>query len=68
MLLRQEIELGGAADRRPTAVHPELRVEVLRVGPDRVEGHREVARDFGAVQLGSEQPEDIELAFTQRLD
>jgi hypothetical protein len=27
-----------------------------------------VARDFGTVQVGSEQPEHIELAFAQRLD
>ena len=64
----RQVELPGPADRRPTVVHAELGVDVLGVGPHGVQRHHELAGDVRAVQVGSEQPEHVELAFAQRLD
>ena len=36
--------------------------------PHGVQGHRQFAGDVRAVQVGSEQPEHVELAFAQRLN
>ena len=36
--------------------------------PHRIQRHHELARDGRAVQLGSEQPEHVELTFAQRVD
>ena len=65
---RQQLELLRAFDRCPTVVHPELAVEVLGVGAHSVQGDGELAGDLGTVQIGSEQPQHVELAIAQRLD
>ena len=65
---RQQVEFRGPADRCPAAGHGELGVDVLGVRPHGVQGHHELAGDGRAVQLGSEQPEHVELAFAQRVD
>ena len=65
---RQQVELLGPADRRPPVVDAELGVDVLGVGPHGVERHEQLAGDLRAVQVGAEQPEDVELAGAQRVD
>ena len=65
---RQQVELLGPADRSPTVVHTELGVDVLGVSPHGVQGHDELAGDVRAVQVASEQPKHVQLAFAQWLD
>src|SRR5678809_523332 len=44
------------ADGRPTVAHPELGVNVFGVSTHGVQRHHELAGNFWAVQIGSEQP------------
>ena len=64
----RQVEFRGPADRGAAVGHRELGVDVLGVSPDGVQGHHELAGDGRTVQLGSEQPEHVELAFAQWLD
>src|SRR5580700_5620326 len=64
----RQVEFRGPADRGPAVGYGELGVDVLGVSPHGVQGHHELAGDGRAVQLGSEQPEHLELAFAERLD
>ena len=65
---RQQVELLGPADRRPTVVHAELGVDVLGVRAHGVQRHHELAGDLRTAEVGGEQPEHVELAVAQRLD
>jgi hypothetical protein len=56
------------AYRRPTIVYAELGIDVLGVSPHGVQGHNELASDVRTVQVASEQPKHVQLAFTQALD
>jgi Major Facilitator Superfamily len=64
----RQAEFPGAADRCPAVVHTELGVDVLGVSPNGVQRHDELASNFRAAQVGSEQPEHVQLAFAQWLD
>ena len=64
---RDEAEFFAAPDRRPAAVHIELRVDALRVGPDRAQTDDQLLRDSGAIEVGCEKPKDIELSFAEGL-
>jgi hypothetical protein len=65
---RQQAEFGGPADRCSAAGHREFGIYVLGVRPHGVQGHHELAGDGRAVQLASEQPQDVQFAFAQWLD
>ena len=64
----QQTEFFGAADGRPTIIHPEFGVDVLCLGPDGIERHHALTSDFGTAHFGAEQPEHVELVRAQRLD
>src|SRR5579859_6894870 len=63
----REVEFPGPADRCPAVVHTELGVDVLGVRPHSVQRHYELASDLRTAQVGSEQPEHVQLAFAQWL-
>jgi hypothetical protein len=65
---RQQVELGCLSYRRAPAVDPELGVDVLGVGAQGVQGHAELTRDVGAVEVGGEEPEHVQFALAQGLD
>src|ERR1035437_6986769 len=65
---RQQVELLGPADRCPAVVHAELGVDVPGVSPHGAEGHDELTGDVRAVQVASQKPKDVQLAFAQWLD
>src|SRR6185437_13347133 len=64
----RQVEFPGAADRGPAVVHTELGVDVLSVSPNGVQRHDELASDFRAAQVRSEQPKHVQLALAQWLD
>ena len=47
----RQVQFLGPAEGRPTVVHAKLHVNVLRVGPQGVQGHHELASDVGAAQI-----------------
>ena len=63
-----QVESLGLADRCPTVVHTELGVDPVGVGPYGAQRHGELASDVRSVQVGSKQPEHVQLAVTQWLD
>src|ERR1039457_5550693 len=65
---RRQVQFLGPAKGRPTVVHAKLHVDVLRVGPQGVEGHRELASDIRAAQLGPKEPKHVQFPLTERLD
>ncbi len=64
----RQVEFRGSAYRGPAVGHGEFGVDVLGVRPHGVQRHHELAGDGRAVQLGSEQPEHIQLTLAQRVD
>src|SRR6185369_11806687 len=64
----EERELLRAPDRRPATAYAELPVDVLGVRSKRVERDDELARHPRAVEIASEQAQDVELAFAECLD
>ena len=62
------MELLGASYCRATATHAKLVEDAPGMRTHGAQRHRELAGDFGAAQVGCEQPKDVELAFAQRLD
>ena len=62
-----QIEVLSPVHGRPTVVHPELVVNVFGVRPHGIEGHHESAGNVRAVQVSSEQPQHVALAFAQHL-
>ena len=63
-----EAQLVGPADGREAIGHAELAEDALRVGSDRVERDDQLGGDLRTGELGPEQPEDVELPRTQRVD
>ena len=64
---REETEFFAAPNGRPAAVHTELGVDALGVGPDRAQPHDQLVCDTGAIKVGGEKPQDIKLSFAERL-
>ena len=65
---RRQAQFLGPAKGRPTVVHAELHVDVLRVGPQGVEGHHEFASDVGAAQVGPKEPKHVQFPLAERVD
>ena len=61
--LLQQIEFFGAADGSPAVVYPQLGVDVLGVGSYGAQRYHAFTRNFWAGQIGSEQPEHIQLTI-----
>ena len=64
----QQSELASAPDGGPAVVDAELRVDALGVRAQRVDRDEQVRCDLGAVELGVEQMQHLELARAERLD
>ncbi len=57
----QQPQLAPSAHGGATVVDAELGVDVLGVGAQGVERHEQVPGDLGTVEVGGQQPEDLEL-------
>ena len=65
--LRNEAEFFAAPNRRSAAVHTELGVDALGVGPDGAQPHDQLVGDTGAIKVGGEKPQDIKFSLAERL-
>jgi len=64
----EQTEFLSPANGCAAVVYPELRVNVIGVSTQSVQGHHELTGNVRATQVGPEQPEHFKLTYAQWLD